>query len=195
MHPDDFQQCTSSLRSPLANDRPLWSFSTIDHEQRNPNACRCGSSWQGCTSREACCLPTFRNNGHSVRMQILVPLLMLYKHTALWSPNPALSSIVLSSAVTGGGEKKWPLGWSLQGHDRIVSIKERLLRLNKSSQISQACGEFQSSRFMSLALLLLMRGCIFLLPEQEHIVIMVQLISDILYSKEHLNDSLSSFRK
>lgn len=57
MHPDDFQQCTSSLRSPLAYGRPLWSFSTIDHEQRNPNACRCGSSRQGCTSRKARCLP------------------------------------------------------------------------------------------------------------------------------------------
>lgn len=67
---------------------------------------------------------------------------------------------------------------------RLISArtrqKERLLRLNKPSQISQACRAFQSSRFTSLALLHLMRECIFWLsPEQERIVTMVQLISDI----------------
>lgn len=110
-----------------------------------PSACRCGSSQQ--LHQQKAPPPTFPSE-------------------TLHCKGPIQHLAALFCQVHWQ-KKEWPLGWSLQGHHRI---KEQLLRLSKSSQISQACRAFQSSWFMSLAVLMLMRGSfIWLLPELEHI--------------------------
>lgn len=78
--------------------KPLhyWSWTA------KPNACRCGSSQHQQIGLQYSChkaFPIQKQRPFCFCLWILLALLKLHKYTALWSPTPALSAIVLSSAL------------------------------------------------------------------------------------------------